>query len=77
VFNVLSGGTLLDPAVPRDAKLIQGRLAGLGLYRGAIDGVWGRSSRAALRAFKERHSLGDPEAWDRDTQILLFRGTGK
>jgi len=74
---VLSGETLLDPTVPRDAKVIQGRLAELGLYRGAIDGVWGRNSRAALKAFKEKNSLGDPESWDRDTQILLFRETGK
>jgi len=74
---VLSGEALLDPSVPSDAKLIQGRLAELGLYRGAIDGAWGRNSRAALRAFKEKNSLGDPEAWDRDTQILLFRETGK
>jgi hypothetical protein len=76
-YLVVSGEALLDPAVPRDAKLIQGRLAGLGLYRGAIDGAWGTSSRAALRAFKEKNSLGDPEAWDRDTQMLLFRETGK
>jgi peptidoglycan hydrolase-like protein with peptidoglycan-binding domain len=74
---ISSGETLLDPAVPHDAKLIQTRLAELGLYRGTIDGVWGRNSRAALRAFKEKHSLADPEAWDRDTQILLFRETGK
>jgi peptidoglycan hydrolase-like protein with peptidoglycan-binding domain len=74
---ISSGETLLDPAVPRDAKMIQTRLAELGFYRGTIDGVWGRNSRAALRAFKEKHSLADPEAWDRDTQILLFRETGK
>jgi peptidoglycan hydrolase-like protein with peptidoglycan-binding domain len=74
---VSSGETLLDPAVPRDAKLFQGRLAGLGLYRGAIDGVWGRNSRAALRAFKEKNSLGDPESWDKETKIQVFRETGK
>ena len=71
---VLSGETLLDPAVSRDAKLIQGRLAGLGFYRGTIDGVWGRNSRAALRAFKEKNALANPEEWDKDTQLLLFRG---
>jgi peptidoglycan hydrolase-like protein with peptidoglycan-binding domain len=73
---VLSGEALLDPAVPRDAKLIQGRLAGLGFYRGAIDGVWGKNSRAALRAFKEKNALANPEDWDKDTQLLLFRGAG-
>jgi peptidoglycan hydrolase-like protein with peptidoglycan-binding domain len=73
---VLSGETLLDPAVSRDAKLIQGRLAGLGFYRGTIDGVWGRNSRAALRAFKEKNALANPEDWDKDTQLLLFRDAG-
>jgi peptidoglycan hydrolase-like protein with peptidoglycan-binding domain len=75
--RMLSGEALLDPAVPQDAKLIQGRLAELGLYRGAIDGVWGRNSRAALRAFKEKNALADPDVWDRDTQMFLFRETGK
>ncbi len=74
---ISSGETLLDPTVSRDAKVIQGRLAELGFYRGAMDGVWGRNSRAALKAFKEKNALGDPESWDRDTQILLFRETGK
>jgi peptidoglycan hydrolase-like protein with peptidoglycan-binding domain len=73
---VLNGETLLDPAVPRDAKLIQGRLAGLGFYRDAIDGVWGKNSRAALRAFKEKNALPNPEEWDKVTQLLLFRGEG-
>jgi peptidoglycan hydrolase-like protein with peptidoglycan-binding domain len=57
--------------------MIQTRLAELGLYKGAIDGKWGRGSRAALKAFKEKNALGDPETWDRETQILLFRETGK
>ena len=74
---ISSGLTLLDPAVSRDAQMIQSRLAELGLYKGAIDGIWGRGSRAALRAFKERNALGDPETWNRETQILLFRETSK
>jgi len=75
--SVLSGETVLDPTVPRDAKMIQARLAELGLYRGHVDGVWGRLSRAALKSFKEKNGLGDPESWNKETQIRLFRETGK
>ncbi len=71
---VLSGEMLLDPAAPRDAQMIQSRLAELGLYKGAIDGKWGKVSRSALRSFKERNGLSDPESWNKETQILLFRG---
>jgi peptidoglycan hydrolase-like protein with peptidoglycan-binding domain len=71
---VLSGETLLDPAVPRNAQMIQSRLAELGLYKGSIDGKWGKMSRAALKSFKEKNGLSNPESWDKDTQILLFRG---
>jgi len=74
---VASGETLLDPAVPRDAKMIQTRLAELGFYKAKIDGIWGRMSRAALKSFKEKNALGDPERWDKETQVLLFRDTGK
>ena len=74
---VASGETLLDPAVPRDARMIQSRLAELGFYKAKIDGIWGRMSRAALKSFKEKNALGDPERWDKETQVLLFRDTGK
>jgi peptidoglycan hydrolase-like protein with peptidoglycan-binding domain len=66
--------TLLDPALPPDAEMIQARLAELGLYKGAIDGKWGSRSRAALKSFKTKNGLPDPEAWDRETQAALFRG---
>jgi len=36
---VASGETLLDPAVPRDARMIQSRLAELGFYKAKIDGI--------------------------------------
>lgn len=68
---------MLDPASSPDAQMIQTRLAKLGLYKGAIDGKWGRMSRAALKSFKEKYSLGNPEDWDRETQIRLFRETGR
>ncbi len=72
-----SGTLLLSPSNPEDAQTIQGRLAELGFYGGAVDGIWGKDSRAALRAFKEKSSLKNPEQWDKETQMLLFRGLGK
>ena len=72
---IASGSTLLNPAVPWDAEMIQTRLAKLGLYGGPIDGIWGKGSRAGLKAFKEKNSLENPEKWDKKTQVLLFSGT--
>ena len=74
---IASGAVLLDPSASQDAQTIQGRLAELGFYRGAIDGIWGAGSRAALRTFKEKSSLPNPEKWDKETQMLLFRSGGK
>ena len=68
-----NGETLLNPAVEENAQLIQTRLADLGLYKGPIDGIWGKASQAALRMFKEQNSLVNPQRWDRETQMLLFR----
>ncbi|MBP1708907.1 MAG: hypothetical protein H6Q40_696 [Deltaproteobacteria bacterium] len=72
---ISSGAIVLDPSVPLDARKIQARLADLGLYDGTIDGIWGKGSRAGLRLFKEEHSLKNPDTWDKETQMLLFRGT--
>ncbi len=72
-----SGAVFLDPSKSNDAQTIQGRLAELGLYKGGIDGVWGKGSRAALRAFKEKNGLPNPDKWDKETQMLLFKGAAK
>ena len=34
-------------------RALQARLATLGLYRGAVDGVWGQSTQAAVQAFQQ------------------------
>ena len=68
-----SGEILLNPGIPQDAKLIQARLSELGLYKGSIDGKWGKGSQAALKAFKENNSLENPDLWDKETQMRLFR----
>ncbi len=75
--SIASGETLLNTAVPQDAEKIQTRLADLGLYKGPIDGIWGKGSRAGLKAFKEQNSLANPDKWDRETQIALFREAGQ
>jgi len=72
-----NGSILLNPAVPQDAETIQTRLAELGLYKGAIDGIWGKGSQAALKSFREKNSLGSVDQWDKETQVLLFIGTSK
>jgi peptidoglycan hydrolase-like protein with peptidoglycan-binding domain len=72
-----SGAVFLNPSDSQDVQTIQGRLAELGFYNGAIDGIWGQESRAALRAFKEKNSLPIPEKWDKETQMLLFREVRK
>ncbi len=77
VDPIASGTTLLDPAIAKDAEMIQTRLVELGLYKGAIDGIWGKGSRAGLKAFKEQNSLKDPDKWDKETQILLFGGSDR
>jgi peptidoglycan hydrolase-like protein with peptidoglycan-binding domain len=70
---IANGSVFLNPSDPQDVQTIQGRLAELGFYSGGIDGIWGKESRDALRAFKEKNSLPHPESWDRQTQMFLFR----
>jgi Putative peptidoglycan binding domain len=70
---IANGSVFLNPSDPQDVQTIQGRLAELGFYSGGIDGIWGKESREALRAFKEKNSLPHPESWDRQTQMFLFR----
>ncbi len=53
----------------------QSRLAALGFYAAAIDGVWGPGSRRALIEFKRRAGLPADADWDRPTQNRLFQAT--
>lgn len=76
-YPISSGAIVLDPSVPVDAKKIQVRLADLGLYNGTIDGIWGKGSHQGLRLFKQEHALKNPDTWNKETQILLFRGTNQ
>lgn len=74
---ISTGVISLNPSRSTDARLIQRRLADLGLYLDRIDGIWGKNSKIALERFKARHQLPDPDKWDMPTQIKLFQGTGQ
>lgn len=72
-----SGARFLDPKNTEDAKLIQARLTELGFYQAAVDGLFGKGSRAALAKFKSSKGLGNNSNWDLPTQQSLFAGTGQ
>ena len=64
---------LLDLTTAHGASLVQERLKRLGYYTGAVDGLWGPKSRAALRKFKSsQRDLGYDGAWDLATQEALI-----
>jgi len=69
---------LLSPATsPIDAREVQRRLAALGIYTSAVDGIWGPGTRRALTEFKRRVGLPATSDWDRSTQTRLFQATGR
>jgi Putative peptidoglycan binding domain len=67
-----------NPLVRADATSIQARLQELGYYSGDGEekGVWGDSSRRALRDFKRMNGLQDDDKWDRDTETQLLSSPG-
>lgn len=56
--------------MPDDVRALQAALAGLGLYRGAVDGIAGPLTRGAVRAAQRRFGL--PPTGQAD-QLLLKR----
>jgi Putative peptidoglycan binding domain len=64
-------GASLNPLNRADAERIQRRLAALGYYGGKIFGLWGVTSRKALRAFKAANDLADDDEWDAITETVL------
>jgi putative peptidoglycan binding protein len=67
-----------NPTFRSDAIPIQQRLQELGYYSGEGDekGVWGDSSRRALRDFKRVNGLQDDDKWDKDTETQLLSSPG-
>jgi peptidoglycan hydrolase-like protein with peptidoglycan-binding domain len=46
-----------DQLRPASVKAIQGRLRSLGFYNGAVDGVWGSGTQAAIERFQQGRGL--------------------
>ena len=49
--------TYIQPVPPAAIQTVQGRLHTAGEYNGAVDGVWGQDSEAALQRFQADHQL--------------------
>ncbi|MCF6245921.1 MAG: peptidoglycan-binding protein [Desulfobacula sp.] len=71
-----SGMVFLNPAVAKDAKIIQKRLSELGFYTMKIDGAFGKGSQRSLMAFKKTNGLAKNSVWNLKTQKALFKGSG-
>ena len=63
---------LLDLKKKPDAKRVQQALAAQGLYKGKIDGVWGKRSMAALARFRASMAMPATAQWDGPTQTALL-----
>jgi peptidoglycan hydrolase-like protein with peptidoglycan-binding domain len=64
-------GASLNPLNRADAERVQRRLAALGYYGAKAYGLWGVTSRRALRAFKVANDLADDDEWDAITETVL------
>jgi peptidoglycan hydrolase-like protein with peptidoglycan-binding domain len=49
--------TFTQPVTPQAVQLVQQRLRQTGAYTGAVDGVWGADSQAALERFQQSNGL--------------------
>lgn len=56
---------------PQARRMIQQRLAAYGYYRGAIDGVWGRGTAAAVQAYA-RDTNAAANLTTRDGSVRLY-----
>lgn len=72
-----TGRVFLQTANRTDAATIQTRLAELGFYNMAIDGLWGPGSRGALQNYQRTSGIQADGQWNMQTQMRLFQGTGK
>lgn len=66
---------LLDLKTKADAKRVQQALAAQGLYKGKVDGIWGKRSRAALARFRASMAMPATSDWDPATQAALLPAT--
>ena len=66
---------LLSLKTKADAKRVQQALAAQGLYKGKIDGIFGKRSKAALSRFRASMALSAAPVWDIQTQMALLPAT--
>lgn len=52
-----AAATTPDPLSPAVVRNVQQRLRALGFYRGAVDGLWGAGTQAALERFQQGRAL--------------------
>lgn len=64
--------TLLSLKSKANVKKVQNALRAQGLYAGALDGVWGKKSKAALARFRGSMALPATSEWDLTTQNALL-----
>lgn len=67
--------TLMNLKTKANAKLVQQALAAQGLYKGKIDGLFGKRSKAALSRFRASMALPATPVWDLETQAALLPTT--
>lgn len=58
-----------------DARRVQQALAAQGLYKGKIDGIFGKRSKAALARFRASLAWPATATWDLETQAALLPAT--
>lgn len=66
---------LLDLGTKDGARRVQQALAAQGLYKGKIDGIFGKRSKAALSRFRASLALPATPDWDLQTQAALLPAT--
>jgi peptidoglycan hydrolase-like protein with peptidoglycan-binding domain len=73
---VSQGNHLLDPSQSADVRILQRQMKMREVYSGKIDGIFGSQSRAALMEYQSVIGLTATGNLDRQTQMLLFSGSG-
>ena len=73
---VSQGNHLLDPSQSADARILQRQMKRREVYSGKIDGIFGSHSRDALMKYQSMMGLTATGNLDRQTQMLLFSGSG-
>ena len=61
----------------RSPRQVQQALVNFGFKLGAVDGVWGKKSSSALRAFQKAHGLNETGVLDEATSAKLFAPSKK